>query len=94
MNYWNNWNNGGWGVVLWFGLIFLMFSTFGNWGYTYRAHRRLEDFYPNKNAVDHLNERYAKGEIDREEYHRMKAEISEVNRPDFKKDSNSERKSA
>jgi len=73
----------GWGWFLWFGIIFLMFSSFGNWGYTYRAHRRLEDFYPNKSALDHLNERYAKGELSREEYQQIKSEISDVIQPDL-----------
>ena len=40
MNYWNDWSFG-WGWVLWFGFIFLMFSSFGNWGYTYRAHKKV-----------------------------------------------------
>ena len=40
---------------------------------------RVEDVAREKNAIDILNERYAKGEIAREEYNRMKAEISEGN---------------
>jgi putative membrane protein len=56
----------------------LLFSSIGNWGYTYRAHRRFSDFYPEKGALDHLNERYAKGEISREEFNRIKAEISDT----------------
>jgi hypothetical protein len=30
-----------WGWFLWFGFIFLMFSSLGNWGYNYRAHQRV-----------------------------------------------------
>ena len=30
-----------WGWFLWLGFILLFFSSFGNWGYTYRAHRRF-----------------------------------------------------
>ncbi len=75
--YWNSWYSG-WGWVLWFGVMVLLFSSIGNWGYTYRAHRRFSDFYPEKGALDHLNERYAKGEISREEFNRIKAEISDT----------------
>ena len=72
--YWNDWYSG-WGWFLWFGIIFLMFSTFGNWGYTYRAHRLLEGGDRNKNALDILNERYARGEIKHDEYLKMKMHI-------------------
>ncbi len=75
--YWNDWYMG-WGWFLWFGIVFLMFSSIGNWGYTYRTHRRFEDS-PKKEAIDILNERYARGEIVHEEFNRMKAEIKEEN---------------
>jgi len=55
-------------------LIFLIFSSFGNWGYTYRVHRINGDDSQRK-AIDILNERYARGEIEREEFHRMKSDI-------------------
>lgn len=77
--YWNNWYMG-WGWFLWFGVFFLLFSSFGNWGYTYRAHRKFDEFGPQKDALDHLSERYAKGEISRDEYHRIKAEIFDARR--------------
>jgi putative membrane protein len=73
---WNNWYSG-FGWVLWFGFVFLLLSSFGNWGYTYRAHRRFDGTYGSKNAVDYLNERYAKGELSQEEYNRIKDEIDE-----------------
>ena len=36
--YWNDWYSG-WGWFLWFGVMILLFSSAGNWGYTYRVHR-------------------------------------------------------
>ena len=73
--YWNDWYSG-WGWFLWFGVWFLLISSFGNWGYTYRAHRRLEDHYTGTDAMAILNERYARGEINHEEYIQIKSHIS------------------
>jgi putative membrane protein len=73
---WNAWYFG-WCWVLWFGVIFLFISSFGNWGYTYRAHRKVDEVVREKDALDVLNERYAKGEVGREDYLRMKSDISE-----------------
>jgi putative membrane protein len=73
-SYWNDWYFA-WGWFLWFGIIFLAFSSIGNWGYTYRAHRKY-DTAPSARALDILNERYARGDISREEYGRLKTEIS------------------
>ncbi len=66
-----------WGWMLWFGMILLVFSGAGNWGYTYRVHRlgRNGDF--GKDAVDLLNERYARGDIDRAEFLSVKKELLE-----------------
>jgi putative membrane protein len=69
---------GGWGWFLWFGVWFLLISNFGHWGYTYKSHRRNSG-QPKKEPLDILNERYALGEIDREEYARMKVEIAPPN---------------
>ncbi|QYE33437.1 MULTISPECIES: SHOCT domain-containing protein [Sphingosinicellaceae] len=71
--YWNDWYFG-WGWILWFGFIFLFFSGLGNWGYTYRAHRRYDSGITNS-GLDILNERYARGEITREQFVQLKADI-------------------
>ena len=73
--YWNDWYSG-WGWFLWFGVILLFISSAGNWGYTYQAHRKYLGRYTQKDAVDILNERYARGEINHEEYLRTKSHIS------------------
>ncbi len=73
-SYWNDWYFG-WGWFLWFGILFLMFSSIGNWGYTYSAHRKYGGL-PGKEALDILNERYARGDLSREEWGRMKTELA------------------
>ena len=72
--FWNNWYFG-WGWLLWVGVIFLLCLSVGNWRYTYHAHQK-SDKPPRKDAFDILDARYAKGEITREEYGLMKAEIA------------------
>jgi putative membrane protein len=72
--FWNDWYFG-WGWMLWLGFVFLMFSGLGNWGYTYRAHRRF-DGRPASDAQDILDERYARGELTREQYGQQKADIA------------------
>lgn len=72
--YWNNWYTG-WGWLLWYGFFFLLISGLGHWGYTYRAQRRYGDRNPVKNAINHLDVRYANGDIEREEYLRIKWDL-------------------
>ena len=72
--YWNDWYSG-WGWFLWFGVFFLLFSSAGNWSYTYQAHRKHEGRGPFKDALGILNERYARGEIKNEEYIEIKSHI-------------------
>ena len=50
-----------------------MFSSFGNWGYTYRAHRKYDG---SRKAIDILNERYARGDVTREQFTQLKSDIS------------------
>lgn len=71
-NFWNDYL--AWGWILWFAFIFLTFSSFGNWGYTYSAHQKY-DRTPPKGAIDILNERYARGELSRAEFGQLKADI-------------------
>ena len=89
--YWNDWYSG-WGWFLWYGIIILIFSSFGNWGYTYRVHRLYGD-ESQKTALDILNERYARGEIQRDEFQRMKSEIKSESKGESKKPSFSGAKS-
>ena len=65
----------GWGFILWFGFIFLLFSSMGNWGYTYRAHRKYLDLSQSRSAFDILDERFAKGELKRDEYLSMREDL-------------------
>jgi putative membrane protein len=82
--YWNDWYSG-WGWFLWFGVFFLFFSGIGNWGYSYQAHRKYQDLFPKKGAIDILDERYARGEIKHEDYLTMRATIFRENESSSKK---------
>lgn len=72
----NHMSDGGFyfGWILWLGFLFLLFSSAGNWGYSYRAHRKY-DGSMRRDASSILNERYASGEIDRTQYLQLKADI-------------------
>lgn len=62
-----------WGWLFWIGFWFLFISSFGNWGYSYRIHRKYG--LAQKSALDILNERYARGEIKQQEYATVKSEL-------------------
>ena len=64
-----------WIWILYLGFTFLLLSSIGSWGYTYRAHRRFDGLH-SKGARDILDERYARGEITREQYGQLKADIA------------------
>lgn len=78
-HYWNDLYSG-WGWFLWFGFMLLFFSSIGNWGYTYSAHRK-NTYEPRREALDILAARFARGEIHGAEFNRMKAEIKEESQP-------------
>ncbi len=75
-HFWNHLHFG-WGWFLWFGVIFLLFSVMGNWRYTYAAHRKHR-VYRSNDAQEILNERYAGGEITRQEFSQMKVDIKKA----------------
>jgi len=74
MYYWNDWYSG-WGWFLWLGVFILFFSSIGNWGYTYQAHRKYSNALSSQDSLDILNNRYASGDIKHEEYLRIKSVI-------------------
>jgi putative membrane protein len=75
----------GWSWLFWFGVIFLFASSIGNWGYTYKAHLKYSDLHPRSKAFVILDERFARGEITREEYTKMKSTIVDQNELSAKK---------
>jgi putative membrane protein len=67
----------GWGWMLWLFFVFLMFSSIGNWGYTYRVHRKYGG-QSGSNAIDIVNERYARGDVTREQFLLLKSDIAKA----------------
>lgn len=64
-------------MLKWQGKSRVHFVDSATVGYSYRAHRKY-GLRPEKEAFDILNERYARGEITREELGLMKAEIAKA----------------
>jgi uncharacterized membrane protein len=67
-----------WIWILWVGMMTLIFSNVGGWGYTYSAHRRFDRFNLGNDALEILRQRYAKGEIKSDEFFRIRDEIRSV----------------
>ncbi|MDE2019510.1 MAG: SHOCT domain-containing protein [Patescibacteria group bacterium] len=62
-----------WGL-LWFFLVIFVIVALVRGG---RRWRRYRDWLPEKTALDILKERYAKGELAREQFEQMKKDIGE-----------------
>lgn len=59
-------------MILWWALIILAIVYLARW-----VIRQSSTFYKEKSPVDILKERYAKGEISREEFEKMKKDLSQ-----------------
>jgi putative membrane protein len=76
---WWNWNNWGWGmglmmfigVVFWGGIIALIV-----WGITRLARHETHSGGGRLSPLDIARERYAKGEITKEQYEQLKKDLS------------------
>ena len=65
------------GWFSWLAIIFLLFSSMGNWRYTHAAQRKY-GLPQSKDALDILNVRYARRGITRDQHHLMKSEIARI----------------
>jgi putative membrane protein len=72
------WGGMGFGMLLFWGLVIVvLIILFRN----FREPQNNPPSVPEKSALDILNERYARGEISREEYEQKKRDIQESERP-------------
>jgi uncharacterized membrane protein len=74
--FWNDWYIGG-GWLFWLGVICLLLSSMGSRRYTYAARRKCR-LPLQKGPLDMLHERYARGEINREQFARMRSALSKT----------------
>lgn len=58
------------------GFFFLLLSNFGHWFYSYRSNQR-HGLHLQKTALDLLNERYARGDIEQAEFAKIKLDIAD-----------------
>jgi len=67
---------GGWMMILWWVLIIVAIISLVRWGISFSAVRRGQSQQSkSKNALEILKERYARGEIDKDEYERKKKDL-------------------
>ena len=77
--YLNDWSPTlGW--FLWFGFVFLFFAALAVWAFTYKIDQKGDEKGSRKEALDIINERYAHGKINNEDYARMKSNILKENK--------------
>jgi putative membrane protein len=62
------WLGGGWSGGPWIGMVWLLFWVVLVLGAVYLLRRRLPGPHPGDSAAEALAERYARGEIDEDEY--------------------------
>jgi putative membrane protein len=65
---------GGWMMILWWVLIIVAIIALVRWGISSSAARRGQN-QQSKSALDILKERYARGEINKQEYEARKRDL-------------------
>jgi putative membrane protein len=72
--HWFNGFGGGWMMILWWVLIIVAIIALVRWGISSSAGMRGQN-QQSKSALDILKERYARGEIDKQEYEEKKRNL-------------------
>lgn len=74
--YWNDWYLG-WGWFLWFGAWFLLISSVGHWGYSYRTAVARRPNPARRHSTFSMSAMHAaRSTVKNEEFGRMKLEIA------------------